>query len=61
MKGDVLKYNGFIKIHDHLSAKNIELLNMGNLIKKESNRLFIFKGSHFIEQLPSSARLFNFK
>lgn len=61
IEGDTFRYKDFINIHEHLPTKIVESLNKGNLIKRESDRLKIYKGRRCIDKLPSSVKLFNFE
>jgi len=59
---NLLKYQGFIKIHDNLPIKMVNLLDKGNLFKfkKESN-IKVYKDKYLLSKLPSGVKLFNFK
>lgn len=62
MKDNTLNYQGFLKIHDRLPTEIVELLNKGNLIKRENNSLQIYTDGHCImDKLSSSVKLFNFE
>lgn len=61
MNNNSLTYHSFIKIHDNLPIRIVELLERGNLIKEEDNFIKIFKNSHYIDTLPLGIKLFNFE
>ncbi|MDO9028500.1 MAG: DUF483 domain-containing protein, partial [Candidatus Roizmanbacteria bacterium] len=61
MEGDILSYQGFLKIHDRLPIEIVKLLNKGNLIKRKNNNLQIYKDRRYIDKLSSSVKLFNFE